>query len=263
MKSVDSAKVTNPLRKALTEFQGWCDAKGIDPTTFLPAESDTTPSTPTSTPISPDYIDKLNKLADTLENNINTAKELNDVINQDLAGLNVDNKEQVLDTSQTFAQLYAKPHDQRSAIEQKLMDAVDANLSESDKSTAISSNIKVDAVIQQVNQSIARSLEQANQMLMDKKHKEKEEAKEKEQEQEKSQGKDDKMKSLGEEFGVADAIVKSIRERANDLSESLQKQPEKSRFEVVDAKKASSQDMPIDKANIAKKEIVQEPKVGG
>ncbi len=261
MKSVDSPEVINPLQNALTEFKGWCDEKGIDPTTFMPAESETTPSAATSMPISPEYITKLNELADTLENNINTAKELNDAINQDPAGLNVDNKEQVLDTSQTFAQLYAKPADQRSAIEQKLIDAVDANLSASDKTTAINSNIKVDAVIQQVNQSIARSLEQANQMLMEKERKEKEEAKEKEKEKEPEKGKDDKMKSLGDEFGVADAIVKSIRERANDLSESLHKQPEKQRFEVVNADKTSSQQMPIDKTNIAQKEIAQGPKI--
>jgi hypothetical protein len=101
---------------------------------------------------------------------------------------------------------------------------------------------------------VQKLVQQAEQMLQAEKHKEKEESKEKEQLQ---PSKDDKMHGLGDEYGIADAIVKSIRERANALSESHQqiKTPSgKARFEVVDSSQISSKNMNIDRNNIAEKE---------
>jgi hypothetical protein len=231
------------LQNALQEFKGWCSTKGIDPHTFVSETLylQTTPNRNTSQDFQLEGLNKLSKIATTLKN------EAQAVVEVSVAS---DNK--ILNTSQTFAELYAKKD--KSPIEQKLIDSVDAHLSETEKNAAISSKKPVSAVIEQVNMIVQKLVQQAEQMLQAEKHKEKEESKEKERLQ---PSKDDKMHGLGDEYGIADAIVKSIRERANALSESHQqiKTPSgKARFEVVDSSQISSKNMNIDRNNIAEKE---------
>jgi len=222
------------LQNALQEFQGWCSTKGINSHTFISEALDrkTIPDRNTSQEFQSEGLNKLSKIVAALSNEVQAVNDISDAINS-----------KILDTSQTFAELYAKKD--KSPIEQKLIDSVDAHLSETEKNTAISSKKPVSAVIEQVNIAVQKLVQQAEQMLQNEKHKSKEESKEKERMQ---PAKDDKMHSLGDAYGVTDQIQKSIRERPL--------------FEVVDSSQISSKNMNIDRNNIAEKEKGQELKIG-
>ncbi len=260
--SGDTKKTIQDLVKEYKEF---CDKRNLDPHT-LTYKSDTSnldSETPQNSQprISPEGLDKLSEIATMLINSLDTVegikKSAKKKIDQDIETL------EILDISKTFDQL-CKPGYAPNAVEQKLIDAVDAHLSETEKKDVISSKKPVLDVIQKVEMAVIRLVQEANLMLRT--EKKKEESKEKERPQ---PAKDDKMHSLGDAYGVTDAIAKSIRERANELSESHQRgnAPSESHkkpiFEVVDSTQISSKDMGIDKNNIAEKEKKQELKISG
>lgn len=140
--------------------------------------------------------------------------------------------EELLDLSRSFKNIVEEGP--KSAVEQKLMDTVDTFLSPQEKKQAVDQNLNVGDVVKQVNQSIQRSSEMALESLQKTKEREQDNRKEVEEKQKQPEK---KMTSLGEEFGVLDAIVKSMREVLEASKEkSLEQEPPKRKFSIESVK---------------------------
>lgn len=228
----------SPIYQVIKEFNQWCKDNAINPKTFLTIEDserfndDEDDKRPAH--IANDGYSKLAELTSKAEASLAAAKGV-------MADLG--SRLPVLDINEGFGDLYRKNN--RTAVEQQLIEAVEAHLSPQERQQAIVNNTKVGEVVQQVNQSIQRTQELASQVF----HTEKRQEKEAKQQQDKQQETPDKkMDSLGQEFGVLDEIVKRMRKVLDE------KQPKQEQNKQKDKPKLFEQ-VPLGSDSISSKGI--------
>jgi hypothetical protein len=229
---------TSRLQEALIVFHKWCESKSINPKSFLSSEqtdgNDVGTRTTYSTDYSADAYNVFESFHKELKDGLDAAKEVS-------KGLVQESPE--LDVNMSFKEVYDKKN--KTAVERKLVEAVEVHLSPQEKENAKTNpSFKVSDVITQVNQSIQKSQELAMNLFRIEEKKEKETKQEAEKTHEKPEK---KMESLGQEFGVLDEIVKSMRKVLDEKQPEQQKTQDKQRkpsFETVALSSVSSSSIP-------------------
>lgn len=191
----NSTANNSPMQNALEQFTQWLASRGTNSEQLF-SHSNTISGSKVAKPLSIQDYNAAMKISDDISKGTSIAKDFSAVVQK--GELNA------LDFEKGFGDLAKKTS--KTAVEQKLMEAVETFLSPHEKNQAIQENKKIGAVVKQVETSMQKSLELAGQTLMREKQKEIQT-----QEKEREIKPEKKMASLGEEFGVLEEIVKSMR----------------------------------------------------
>ncbi len=216
--------------RVLQEFNAWMNENNIsfgDVFNSANQQNDSGLANSVVSGLSRHQYDQAIDIAKRLESTTATGKDFAELVDNSTSREKGD-PNQVLDFNISFKNIVEEGP--RSAVEQKLLDAVDTFLSPQEKKQAVDNNLNVGDVIKQVNQAMQKSQETTLQILQHNKEQEKDNKKELE---EKQKVPEKKMASLGEEFGVLHEIVKNMRQPLEEGKEkSLQRESSKKNFEL-------------------------------
>lgn len=196
------------MQNALEQFNSWIEDNGINRNELF---SSTFISTNSSLKIQ-GYSQAID-ITKKLERYTSIAKDFIDAIQGDF-GINTQEiesltKEVFLDINRKFGDLVKKGP--KTSVEHKLMDAVDTFLSPQDKKQAVDQNLSVGAVLMLVEQSMQKSQELVSQTLIHQIQ-----AEQKQEQKNTHKEPQEKMTSLGQEYGVLNQIVKNMSQAFND-----------------------------------------------
>ncbi len=204
-----STNIQAAFAKAINEFRKWCHdnpelfndvfvvgMRSMHQSNVQSSDAEDGDAKPkTDSTINSQQYDKLAEIAAGIEHGLHPMREL---------GKNVE----LLDMNKGFGDLIKEGPS--NAAEYHLMQAAEAHLEPHERDQAIRDNTKVSNVVKSINQSIIN----AQVMIAQELHKEKAAEKKEEVEQTREKQVDKRMmRSLGDEYGILDEVVKSIRER--------------------------------------------------
>lgn len=212
------------IQNALRQFDTWLQDKGIIINDVFSGALDFK-KTIQSRNIQLQEYNQAIDIAKRLELGTSVAKDFIDSFGENHQ-INSTLNHEFIDLNRSFGDLVKEGP--KTAIEEKLMNAVDTFLSSQEKKQAVEQNLSIGEVIKQVDQSIQKSQEVIVQTMTREKQRERENDKSTvEQKPEK------KMTSLGEEYGVLNEIVKSMRtalEEGRDKTMEKEQKQTKTQF---------------------------------